>query len=199
MEVDRMSQQQRIVLSRSQRQRRQQKKRKLSLRFYHQWVLWGGVAAAFMAVVGLIWFLCSHHKASVAEPVPSTKTVPTKAVQHVQNRIKPEVHLLQSSETYPYGDLYSICHASRIELKLVAKGQTEICLRIDGPTGPILTQKKIAPHQIETFTHDQWLSLQIAQPHFVTISVNGVIIDTTHRKNECDIHFKLEQNKKEQK
>jgi cytoskeletal protein RodZ len=160
------------TLSRSHRKRCQRKK----------WAIWGSVAGVFVVVVGLICFLFLDI-ASLAESVQQPNTPKAEAPKAaVQKQMKAEVHLLKSSETYPYGDLFAISQAERIELKLTAHQPTAICVRAGGPTGSILAEKKLLPQQTETFTHEQWLSLQISEPQFVTISVNGVMIDSTSPK-----------------
>jgi cytoskeletal protein RodZ len=171
------------ALSRSHRKRCQRKK----------WALWGSVAGVvFVAGVSLIWFFLLEDEASLAESVKQPKTTITEAPKAVQKQMKPEVHLLKSSATYPYGDLFTVSHVDRIELKLTARQPTAICVRAGGPTGAVLAEKKLLPQQTETFTHERWLSLQILQPQVVTISVNGVIIDSTSTKKAQLYQFRME-------
>jgi cytoskeletal protein RodZ len=182
-----------VIPSRGRSHRKYGNRKKRSFYFHNKRVLWGSMIGVFIGVSGWIGLFSSNPEESIAESaIPSIQTLKPETAKVIQNPVKPEVRLLKSSETYKYGDLYRIGHTDRIELKLVAKEFTKICIRTEGPTGPILVEKELAPHQMETFTHHRWLSLHVLQPSFVTLSVNGVIIDTIHSY----IHFELEQNKK---
>ncbi|MBA4494408.1 RodZ domain-containing protein [Paenactinomyces guangxiensis] len=158
-----------------------------------KWIIGGAVFAVMLLISVLIWVFMGKEDQPVAQPVTPQKNTEETVVTTVApvDQTKPVVNLTKSSETNKYGDVYEVKNADQVELKITAKKSTEIRVRGDGPSGKILAEKKLVPNKTETFTHEKWISLRVDNPNYVTISVNGVIIDTTGQKEVHLYQLKL--------
>ncbi|TCS92584.1 RodZ domain-containing protein [Hazenella coriacea] len=148
------------------------------------WPIWSLIGLIILAIPLLIWWLSDDNQTVVHSVNPSTTSSPSdaKVTSEQSKSTRAEVKLIQPSETYDYGDVYGISQSDQVQVKVTAVKPTEIRVRESGPQGKIIFEKELQSNQVETFTHDQWISLRVNHPSHVLLSVNGVTIDTSEQK-----------------
>lgn len=166
----------------------------------NKWVILGAVSAVVLFIITAltVWLLLDEDQPVAQSVTPSESPQGSSGDMIPVSENRPILNLVKSSESYEYGDVYEIKNADGVELKITAKKPTEIRVRANGPTGEILADKELTPDKTETFTHENWISLRVNHPQYVTISVNGVIIDTTDQKEVQIYQLKLASAENEQ-
>jgi cytoskeletal protein RodZ len=156
-----------------------------------RWI-WALTAAAVLILSGAfgIWLFTSDEPSSnLSASAPKQADETSQPEQSGEKR--PVVTLLKTSESYKYGDLYSIRNAERVEVKVKAIKPTRVRVRGDGPTGEVLKDESLAAGDVMTVQHDQWISLRIDHPDRVQLMVNGVVIDTSDQSEVALYQLKL--------
>lgn len=151
------------------------------------WPIWTALGLIILVIPLLVWWLLPNDKQTVVHSInPSpdssdSSTTSETAFEQLKSS-RAEVKLIQPSETYEYGDVYGISKSDQVHVKVTAIKPTEIRVRENGPQGKIIFEKELQLNQTEEFTHDQWISLRVNHPSHISLSVNGVTIDTTEEK-----------------
>ncbi|MRG29190.1 RodZ domain-containing protein [Laceyella tengchongensis] len=144
-------------------------------------VVW--VAAAVIAVLAIgavvTWTVVSGGKeVKVVSADSEAKPSDAPAI----NKQRPRVMLVQTSDSYEFGDVYQVENADQVMVKITAKKPTDIRVRAGGPKGKALFDKRLEANQTMTFNDDKWLSVRLDNPDQVALFANGVLIDTSTQK-----------------
>lgn len=114
-----------------------------------------------------------------------------QAAPQEQDENEAQVQLVQSAETYEFGDVFEITHAEQVEVTVEAKEDTWFRYRAGGPKEAITEEADLPAGEAKSFEHPEWISLLIKHPDRVELSVNGYVIDTTEIKDSQAYQLKL--------
>ncbi|WP_124727511.1 helix-turn-helix domain-containing protein [Staphylospora marina] len=159
-----------------------------------RWVA-AGVGVLILTGIGA-WLLLSGEEekplhAETENPAPRTEEKP-EVTESKTGMKRPVLMLTKTSESYKYGDLYTIRDADRVEVKIKALNTTKVRVRGGGPTGEPLVDKSLNSGDVVSAEHDEWISVRLDHPNRVELFVNGVFIDTSKLEEVSLFQLKLE-------
>ncbi|SHE41589.1 protein of unknown function [Seinonella peptonophila] len=177
------------VLSRSEMMRRQRNQTKHAL--WSKWYIWLSLILILIAAGGGVWWWLGsgeNAKTSAAHSKTNLTTTPNNSISQEEETTsftvpskedRAQVSLIDPVEANEKLDIYEVSNAKQVDVLLEAKKTTQIEVRSVDRSGSVLASKTLNKGQKLEQTNDKGLYVKINNPEQVTLSVNGVTIQTS--------------------